>query len=86
LSKVPRDLGQRGQILGHLLFRAGPLDLDRDHPSIAQRGGVDLAERRRRHRLGFEHPERLRDLHAQLGFDDAFDVGEGKRLHVVLQA
>jgi hypothetical protein len=47
---------------------------------------MDLSERRCRHRLRLEHAERLGNPGPELGFDDAFDLGEGKRLHIVLQA
>ena len=81
-----RDLGERVEVVDDLLADAGPLDLDRDRAAVAQRRAVHLAERCGRERSGVELGEGLRDPDAQFLGDDSFDLREGERLDVVLQA
>lgn len=79
------DLRKGLQILCDLLTGLRTLYFDRHHAAVAERGAMHLAERRGGDRLGFENRKQLRQLDADLRFDDPFDVGVGERRHIVLQ-
>ena len=61
------------------------LDLDHDLPAVGEVGGVDLADRRRRHRALADPGEHLVDGAAELALEDGAHGLEGHRRRVGLQ-
>jgi hypothetical protein len=79
------DLFQGLHVVDDPLADAGPLDLHRESPAVAQPRAVHLSQRGGGHRGGLELGERLGEPDAQLGGHDALDVVERKWVNLVLQ-
>ncbi len=79
------NLAQRIEVLGHLLPDFRPLHLDGHLAAITKPGAVNLTDAGGRDRRCVEFREGLRNADAQFLGNDAFDLGEGEGLDVVLE-
>ncbi len=79
------QLAEELEVLHQLLTHARALHLHHHRPPVAQLGGVHLPQARAPQRLGVEGGEQLPQPPTQLLLDQLLHLGQGDRLHVVLQ-
>src|SRR5262249_3498054 len=81
-----QDSTNRREILPSGLVDIAMLDLDGNAPAVAQRGRVDLRQRRRSDRIAIECLEQVLGRISELGADSSFDLVVRPRRKTVLQA
>ena len=85
LAGETRGLVEEHDVGLDLASRTRPLHLDGDTPPVRERGGMHLADRRRRDRHRIELGEQPLERVPELGLDHTANVGEWERAHVVLE-